>query len=103
MCSSDLIVTKTPFTTIPGRFAAVAAFFARHRPAPRPKPEPVEPDSFVADTPFEPVTVTADEELEDDIVVKRRKRMALLGWSTALVVGLLMIGGSVAYYMVTNT
>lgn len=41
--------------------------------------------------------------LEDDIVVKRRKRMALLGWSTALVVGLLMIGGSVAYYMVTNT
>jgi len=41
--------------------------------------------------------------LEDDIVVKRRKRMALLGWSTAIVVGLLMIGGSVAYYMVTNT
>ncbi len=41
--------------------------------------------------------------LEGDIVVKRRKRVALLGWSTAVVLGVLVMGGSVAYYMVTNT
>ena len=41
--------------------------------------------------------------LEGDIVVKRRKRVALLGWSTAVVLGVLVMGGSVAYYMVTNS
>jgi uncharacterized protein involved in exopolysaccharide biosynthesis len=41
--------------------------------------------------------------LEGDIVVKRRKRVTLLGWSTAIVLGLLVMGGSIAYYMVTNT
>ncbi|HEU0120724.1 MAG TPA: GNVR domain-containing protein [Bryobacteraceae bacterium] len=41
--------------------------------------------------------------LEEDVVVKRRKRIGLLGWSTAIVLGVLVMGGSVAYYMVTNT
>jgi polysaccharide biosynthesis transport protein len=41
--------------------------------------------------------------IEEDIVVKRRKRVALLGWSTAIVLGAIVMGGSVAYYMVTNT
>ncbi len=41
--------------------------------------------------------------IEEDIVVKRRKRVGLLGWSTAIVLGVLVMGGSVAYYMVTNT
>jgi uncharacterized protein involved in exopolysaccharide biosynthesis len=41
--------------------------------------------------------------LEDDVVVKRRKRMGLLGWSTAVLVGIAVMGGAVAYYMVTNT
>lgn len=41
--------------------------------------------------------------LEEDIVVKRRKRIGLLGWSTAIVLGMLVMGGSIAFYMVTNT
>lgn len=41
--------------------------------------------------------------IEDDIVVKRRKRLALLGWSTAIIVGVLMMAGAIAYYSVTNT
>jgi len=41
--------------------------------------------------------------LEEDIVVKRRKRVGLLGWSTAIVLGVVVMGGSVAYYMVTNS
>ena len=41
--------------------------------------------------------------IEEDIVVKRRKRVGLLGWSTAIVLGVVVMGGSVAYYMVTNT
>jgi uncharacterized membrane protein SpoIIM required for sporulation len=40
--------------------------------------------------------------LEGDIVVKRRKRVSLLGWSTAIVLGLIVIGGSVAYYYAVN-
>ncbi len=40
--------------------------------------------------------------LEGDVVVKRRKRVALLGWSTAIVVGVLVMGGAIAYYSVTN-
>jgi uncharacterized protein involved in exopolysaccharide biosynthesis len=41
--------------------------------------------------------------IEEDIVVKRRKRVGLLGWSTAIVLGVVVMGGSVGYYMVTNT
>lgn len=41
--------------------------------------------------------------LEDDIVVKRRKRMSLLSWMTALVVGVIVMAGAVAYYYVTTT
>jgi uncharacterized protein involved in exopolysaccharide biosynthesis len=41
--------------------------------------------------------------IEDDIVVKRRKRLALLGWATAIIVGILMMAGAVAYYYATNT
>lgn len=41
--------------------------------------------------------------LEGDVVVKRRKRLSLLGWSTAILLGALVMGGSVAYYMMTNT
>jgi uncharacterized protein involved in exopolysaccharide biosynthesis len=41
--------------------------------------------------------------LENDVVVKRRKRVALVGWSTAIVIGMLVMGGSIAYYMVTNS
>lgn len=52
-----LILTKTPFATIPERLRAVAAFVARHKPEPRPKPEPAPIDRFVADTPFDPVAI----------------------------------------------
>lgn len=41
--------------------------------------------------------------IEEDIVVKRRKRVGLLGWSTAIVLGVVVMGGSIAYYMATNT
>ena len=40
--------------------------------------------------------------LEGDIVVKRRKRVSLLGWSTAIVLGILVMGGSVVYYYAVN-
>lgn len=40
--------------------------------------------------------------LEDDIIVKRRKRNALLGWLTTIILGILVMGGAVAYYMVTQ-
>lgn len=41
--------------------------------------------------------------LEGDIVVKRRKRVGLLGWSTAIVLGVLVMGGSVAYYFAASS
>lgn len=41
--------------------------------------------------------------LEGDVVVKRRKRIALLGWSTAIVLGVIVMGGAVAYHFVTNS
>ena len=41
--------------------------------------------------------------LEGDIVVKRRKRVTLLGWSTAIVLGVLVMGGSVAYHFSANS
>ena len=58
-----LILTKTPIAQIPARVRALFAFAARHRPEPRPKaaPEPAPLDSFVADTPFDPVAVVEPE------------------------------------------
>jgi succinoglycan biosynthesis transport protein ExoP len=41
--------------------------------------------------------------LEGDIVVKRRKRVGLLGWSTAILLGVLVMGGSVAYYFAATS
>ena len=41
--------------------------------------------------------------LEGDVVVKRRKRVVLLGWSTAIVLGALVMGGSIAYYLTANS
>jgi drug/metabolite transporter (DMT)-like permease len=36
--------------------------------------------------------------LEDDFVVRRRRRMTWLAWATALLVGVLVMSGSVFYY-----
>jgi hypothetical protein len=36
--------------------------------------------------------------LENDFVVRRRRRMAWLAWSAAFLLGLLMMAGSVIYY-----
>jgi hypothetical protein len=38
--------------------------------------------------------------LENDFVVRRRKRMAWLLWSAACFVGILIMSGSIAYYYV---
>jgi S-DNA-T family DNA segregation ATPase FtsK/SpoIIIE len=62
-----LIVTKTPVASIPSRIGAVLAFARRHRPAPRVKPEPVEPGSFVGDIPFDPVAVIEPDEPDADL------------------------------------
>ena len=40
--------------------------------------------------------------LEDDIVVKRRKRLTLLAWSTAILIGVLVMAGSYYYYIATK-
>jgi polysaccharide chain length determinant protein (PEP-CTERM system associated) len=40
--------------------------------------------------------------LENDLVVKRRKRLAWLGWSVACLAGVVMMTGSVIYYFVTK-
>ena len=40
--------------------------------------------------------------LEDDIVVKRRKRLTLLAWSTAILIGVLVMAGSYYYYLATK-
>jgi succinoglycan biosynthesis transport protein ExoP len=40
--------------------------------------------------------------LEDDIVVKRRKRLTLLAWSTAILIGVVVMAGSYYYYLVTK-
>jgi succinoglycan biosynthesis transport protein ExoP len=40
--------------------------------------------------------------LEDDIVVKRRKRLTLLAWSTAILIGALVMAGSYYYYLATK-
>lgn len=41
--------------------------------------------------------------LEDDIVVRRRRRLAWLAWSTASLVGGAIMAGSVLYYYTTRT
>jgi succinoglycan biosynthesis transport protein ExoP len=40
--------------------------------------------------------------LENDLVVKRRKRMAWLGWTTACLGAAVVISGSIVYYYVTK-
>lgn len=40
--------------------------------------------------------------LENDLVVKRRKRIAWLGWSLALLMGVVVMSGSIIYYYVTT-
>ncbi|OYW08634.1 MAG: hypothetical protein B7X34_08305 [Acidobacteriia bacterium 12-62-4] len=40
--------------------------------------------------------------LEEDIVVKRRKRLTMLAWSTAILVGILVMAGSFYYYIATK-
>jgi succinoglycan biosynthesis transport protein ExoP len=40
--------------------------------------------------------------LEEDIVVKRRKRLTMLAWATAILVGLLVMAGSFYYYIATK-
>ncbi len=41
--------------------------------------------------------------LESDLVVRRRRRLTWLAWSTACIVGVLMMAGSVYYYLTTST
>ena len=36
--------------------------------------------------------------LENDFVVRRRRRMAWLGWSAAFLIGVLLMSGAVIYY-----
>ena len=40
--------------------------------------------------------------LENDLVVRRRKRLAWLAWSTACLVGIIIMTGSVFYYYTTR-
>ena len=40
--------------------------------------------------------------LENDFVVRRRRRMAWLGWTTACLVAVIVMSGSVVYYYVTK-
>lgn len=61
-----LILTKTPVASIPARIGAVVAFVRRHKPAPRPKPEAVALESFVADIPFDPVAVIEPDVPDDE-------------------------------------
>jgi polysaccharide chain length determinant protein (PEP-CTERM system associated) len=41
--------------------------------------------------------------LENDFVVRRRRRMAWLGWSAAFVIGVLLMSGSVVYYYTSKS
>lgn len=65
---SILILTKTPIAQIPRRFAALFSFVAARMPERAPKPDEAPAvETFVADTPFEPVAVIErDDELFDD-------------------------------------
>jgi len=40
--------------------------------------------------------------LENDLVIRRRRRLAWLAWSTAFLLGILMMSGSIYYYYVSN-
>src|SRR5580704_3729916 len=40
--------------------------------------------------------------LENDLVVRRRRRLAWLAWSTACLVGMIIMSGSVVYYYATK-
>jgi hypothetical protein len=40
--------------------------------------------------------------LENDFVVRRRRRLAWLGWTTASLVAVVIMSGSVVYYYVTK-
>ena len=40
--------------------------------------------------------------LENDLVVRRRKRVSWMAWSTACLVGVLIMSGSVVYYYATR-
>jgi hypothetical protein len=40
--------------------------------------------------------------LENDLVVRRRKRLGWLAWSTACLVGIIIMTGSVFYYYATK-
>ena len=40
--------------------------------------------------------------LENDFVVRRRRRIAWLGWTTACLIAAVMMAGSVVYYYVTK-
>jgi len=40
--------------------------------------------------------------LENDLIVRRRKRVAVLGWATALLLSTIAISGSIYYYYVTK-
>jgi hypothetical protein len=41
--------------------------------------------------------------LENDFVVRRRSRIAWLGWTTACLLAAITMAGSVAYYYATKT
>ena len=41
--------------------------------------------------------------LENDLVIRRRRRLTWLAWSTAFLLGILVMSGSVYYYYVSNT
>lgn len=41
--------------------------------------------------------------LENDFVVRRRRRMAWLGWSAAFVIGVLLMSGSAVYYFASKS
>ncbi|MBK7926923.1 MAG: hypothetical protein IPJ98_05330 [Bryobacterales bacterium] len=36
--------------------------------------------------------------LENDLIIRRRRRIAWIGWSTGIILSLVMIGFSVYYY-----
>ena len=40
--------------------------------------------------------------LENDLVVRRRRRITWLGWTVAILVGLAVMAASVIYYMATK-
>ena len=60
-----LIVTKTPVARVPARIGAAVGFVRRRLPEREPKPEIEEPQSFAADTPFEPVAVIEPDSSPD--------------------------------------